>query len=160
MITNVNHSRMGKSDAEKMWELMVDIGRLHTFRDPILCGVDDDFSPLQIHTVMWLGTEGPLTMSHLAERIRSPLPACTGVVDRMEKAGLLVRGRDPDDRRVVRVELSDAGSALHTEIKSRMLERMRFVMGALDAQDRSNLLAILGRLVEAHRSAAQDSEKA
>lgn len=150
---------MGKNDAERMWDVMVEIGRLHTFRDPILCGVDDDFSPLQIHTVMWLGTEGALAMSTLAHHIRSPLPACTGVVDRMEKAGLVTRGRDPDDRRVVRVELTDDGQRLYDELKSRMLERMRFVMGALDAKDRSDLLAILGRLVEAHRSAAQDSEK-
>jgi len=148
---------MSKKDAERLWDLMVEIGRVTTFRDPILGDVDEGCSPAQIHTVMWLGTDGPLTMSELASRLRSKLPACTGIVDRIERTGLVERERDPSDRRVVRVVLTAAGAALYDELKSRMLGRMGFVLGALDAEDRKNLIAILGRLVEAHRASESAS---
>jgi MarR family transcriptional regulator, transcriptional regulator for hemolysin len=34
----------------------------------------------------------------------------------MDKAGLIERSRDPDDRRIVRVELTDAGEKLFLEL--------------------------------------------
>jgi DNA-binding MarR family transcriptional regulator len=54
-----------------------------------------------------LGTRGPMTAGQLAEAVRLTTGAVTGVLDRLEGAGLVRRVRDTDDRRKVIVEVTD-----------------------------------------------------
>src|SRR6185295_2016536 len=54
-----------------------------------------------------LGTRGPMTAGQLAEAVRLTTGAVTGVLDRLETAGLVRRVRDTEDRRRVMVELTD-----------------------------------------------------
>jgi len=54
-----------------------------------------------------LGTRGPMTAGQLAQAIRLTTGAVTGVLDRLEAAGLVRRARDAGDRRKVIVELTD-----------------------------------------------------
>lgn len=51
-------------------------------------------------------TDGPATAGALAEATRLTTGAITGVVDRLEQAGLAQRERDPGDRRKVLVRLT------------------------------------------------------
>jgi DNA-binding MarR family transcriptional regulator len=53
-----------------------------------------------------LGTRGPLTAGQLAEAVRLTTGAVTGVLDRLESAGLVRRTRDTKDRRRVIVEVT------------------------------------------------------
>ncbi|TDE90776.1 MarR family transcriptional regulator [Occultella glacieicola] len=46
-----------------------------------------------------LGREGPMSAGELAERTSLTAGAVTGLVDRLERAGLASRERDPADRR-------------------------------------------------------------
>ena len=48
---------------------------------------------------------GPITAGDLAERTSLTTGAITGVIDRLEKAELVRRGRDPHDRRRIVLEL-------------------------------------------------------
>ena len=54
-----------------------------------------------------LGTRGPMTAGQLAEAVRLTTGAVTGVLDRLEAAGLVRRVRDTDDRRRVFVEVTE-----------------------------------------------------
>ena len=54
-----------------------------------------------------LGTRGALTAGQLAESMRLTSGAVTGLIDRLEAAGLVRRVRDGGDRRRGIVELSD-----------------------------------------------------
>ena len=54
-----------------------------------------------------LGTRGPMTAGQLAEAVRLTTGAVTGVLDRLEAAGLVRRVRDTKDRRKVIVEVTD-----------------------------------------------------
>src|SRR6266516_2832158 len=54
-----------------------------------------------------LGTRGPMTAGRLAQAVRLTTGAVTGVVDRLEAAGLVRRIRDTRDRRRVIVEVTD-----------------------------------------------------
>src|SRR6185369_8890557 len=53
-----------------------------------------------------LGTRGPMTAGQLAEAVRLTSGAVTGVLDRLEAAGLVRRIRDTKDRRKVIVEVT------------------------------------------------------
>ncbi len=48
----------------------------------------------------------------IAERLVAHDPDVTRLLDRLERAGLVTRGRDVDDRRVVRTKITAAGLAL------------------------------------------------
>jgi DNA-binding MarR family transcriptional regulator len=51
-------------------------------------------------------------------------PGTTSVrLNRLQRAGLIDRGRDPDDARVVRVRLTAAGAGLHERARGRYVER-------------------------------------
>ena len=54
-----------------------------------------------------LGTRGPMTAGQLAGAVRLTTGAITGVLDRLEAAGLIRRVRDNEDRRRVFVEVTD-----------------------------------------------------
>ncbi|MBT2207442.1 MULTISPECIES: MarR family winged helix-turn-helix transcriptional regulator [Actinomadura] len=55
---------------------------------------------------------GELTHGELAHRLNCDKTNVTGLVDRLERRGLVRRRPDPDDRRVTRVSLDDQGVEL------------------------------------------------
>ncbi len=82
----------------------------------------------------------PLTMSELADELGLGLSNATGVINRMEERGLVGRRDDPTDRRLVRVELTDAGRRLTGEIEATRRDRMSQLFGALDDAQRERVL--------------------
>ena len=74
---------------------------------------------------------GSIRLTALAEKIEVKPSAVTVMVDRLEKRGLSQRVQDPDDRRAVRVELTEEGrevlrkaSDLRSELLSRFADRL------------------------------------
>jgi DNA-binding MarR family transcriptional regulator len=88
-------------------------------------------STAHLHVLMMLEVEGSLSMGRLAEALDVSLPSATGLITRMEEHGLVERLRDRPDRRVVRVQLTDAGREITDELEvvrhqhlSRLVEAM------------------------------------
>ena len=73
-------------------------------------------SNTHLHVLFLLEGEGPLPMSRLAEMLDVSLPNVTGIVDRMVERGLVERGRDTDDRRIVTVSATEGGREAVEEI--------------------------------------------
>ena len=63
--------------------------------------------------VLW--QNGSLTISEIARRLKLPANGLTPVIDRLEAAGLVVRCRDPEDRRVINIHLTAEGVALEQQ---------------------------------------------
>lgn len=93
---------------------------------------------LQVLTL--LDADGPVTMRRLAESLDVSDAGATGVVDRMEKRGLVERRRDGDDRRVVFVHLTDAGRHVFEELAARRRERLSKLLDELSEADMAALL--------------------
>jgi MarR family transcriptional regulator for hemolysin len=53
----------------------------------------------QWQVLAWLALEGPLAQTELAQRMKIEPPTLVGVLDRMERDGLLIRESCPEDRR-------------------------------------------------------------
>lgn len=66
-------------------------------------------SPTEATAMGELLHRGPLTPSALANRVGLTSPSVTGLIDRMESAGVVVREPNPADRRSVLVGLTGAG---------------------------------------------------
>lgn len=111
-------------------------------------------SLLGFQVLALLEMHAPMPMGHLAEKLDVALPNATGLVNRMEERGLIMRRDDPADRRVVLVELTAAGRRLIGEMESERQERMRRLFRQLDPAQQDRLLQSAKDLVTAARGLA------
>jgi DNA-binding MarR family transcriptional regulator len=131
-------------------ERLVALSRGGSLRDPVSAScAGHDLTPPQIHAIVWLGHDGPLTMGELARRVSVTEKTITGIVDRLERDRLLGRERDPADRRVVRVRLTLRGAAIYRRIDRDIEDRMARLLGLLAPADRAALARIVDHLTAA-----------
>lgn len=76
-------------------------------------------------------------------------PAVTKGATVLEKAGLLVRRRDPADNRLVRLWLTDAGKALQQPVERARREVEEALLRDLGPRDVSQLHRLLEKLRQA-----------
>jgi len=128
--------------------LMKSIGRHMALRDPLVgpAPAESEFSSSQIHALISCGSEGRLTMGELAKRLCVTEKTITGVVDRLERDGYLQRQRDPNDRRVIHVVLTDRGSEKWRGFDQAMRRRFASFLSLLDPPDRTALYDILDKV--------------
>jgi DNA-binding MarR family transcriptional regulator len=89
-------------------------------------------STAQLRALVHLAQYGQQTMGELAEGLQITTASATGLVNPLVDRGHVTRSRDPNDRRVVRIGLSDHAQALANGIIS---EKRREVEAALDGMD-------------------------
>jgi 4'-phosphopantetheinyl transferase len=102
---------------------------------------------LQVLTV--LETDGPVPMGALADSLDVSQASATGIVDRMEQRGLIERRRDDEDRRVIRVALTEAGTRLLAGVAADRRERLAVLLGELTDDELDGFLRGLRALREA-----------
>lgn len=83
--------------------------------------------------------EEPLTAGELGRRLGLSSAAVTGLIDRLEAAGLAERVRDPDDRRRVRIALGATARRLG---ESQLAPIAARIDEAVDALDHDGLRAV------------------
>jgi DNA-binding MarR family transcriptional regulator len=71
-----------------------------------------DLSMGQLKTLMALASQGPLTVSGVAETLEVGKPAASILVDRLVQLGYVARAEDPADRRRTLVSLTPSGGDL------------------------------------------------
>ncbi len=134
--------------ARRMMELLVAVGRRSSLRDPLAQLTESlELTPPQLHGVVWLGQDGPLSMGELARRVGVTEKTITGIVDRLEREGYAQRERDASDRRVVQVSLTPRGKAISDRVQSRARESLGTFLSLLDSEERAALLRIFEKLV-------------
>lgn len=162
-----NNPQDGKSeqqldaDARRFMELVLAFTRKASLRDPVAAMCEEaQLTPPQIHGVMWLGRDGPLTMGELAGRLGVTEKTITGLVDRLEAAGYLARERDASDRRVVRARLTAQGESAWRDMDRHVHAKLTRLLALLDGSDRKNLFRILEKLASRpDAQAAPDGKK-
>lgn len=88
---------------------------------------------------------GALACSEVGERMVTPVPDVTRLLDRLEAAGLVSRRRDTRDRRVVNVAISAEGLARLAELDEPLEEKLRELLAPLGDADLASLVALLER---------------
>ncbi len=136
-----------EAQARRLRKLLVELSRRRPLRDPIAAACQDlDLTPAQIHILLWLGNDGPMTMGELARAVAVTEKTITGVVDRLERDLLVLRERDPADRRVVHVRLAPRGAALYRRMDQGIASKLAKLLGLLEAQDRERLVRMVEKL--------------
>jgi MarR family transcriptional regulator, organic hydroperoxide resistance regulator len=105
-----------------------------------------ELAPQQMIALRMLGA-GPRKMSDLAHALFCDNSNVTGIVDRLEERGLVVREAAKGDRRVKLLVLTKEGERMRAEITKRMAEPPPPI-AALSEKDQRALRDILKRAVE------------
>jgi DNA-binding MarR family transcriptional regulator len=100
----------------------------------------------QLTVIKLLDSFGDLSLSDLSERIRAQNSTVTGIIDRMEREGLVRRERSASDRRVVYIRLSDKGHKLAQKIEVEPMQLFTKALVELSAADLKDFVRILGKL--------------
>jgi MarR family transcriptional regulator, transcriptional regulator for hemolysin len=82
----------------------------------------------------------------LAEAVGIEGPTLTHHLNRMESAGLLTRTRDPDNRRVHLVELTESGTAMFDRLRDTVVAFDHRLRGGITEKEMTALRNVLGRL--------------
>jgi MarR family transcriptional regulator, lower aerobic nicotinate degradation pathway regulator len=90
------------------------------------------------------------TMNELATLLGLDKSSATGLVDRAERRGLVTRVPSSADRRVVLVELTDAGRAVVSEVSAGFEADVATLLERLPPADRSSLARLVSRLLVAN----------
>jgi len=112
----------------------------------------------QLTVVKMLETLGELSLSRLSEKIRAQNSTVTGIVDRMEREGLVARARSTSDRRVVQITLTARGHQLAREVKVEPIQIFREALVGLSRDDAKDLLRILTKLANRVRQMVDDGQ--
>lgn len=103
----------------------------------------------RVKSLMWL-TEGPLSLSGLAEAIGVDAPYATLIVDSLEERGLVERQPDPADRRRKLVSLTPVGrDAVGRVLRIQLEPPPGF--GSLSAAELDTLEKLLWRIMAGPR---------
>ena len=103
-------------------------------------------TPREFQSIGAIGAGAGGTMSGLARDMGLTVGSLTGVIDRLVGKGLVSRGRDAADRRIVRIALTPSGRRLHGEFL-RMRRRMASAMLApLEPPERVEFMTLMRKI--------------
>lgn len=112
-------------------------------------------TPQQYNILRILRGEGrPLPILEIASRMITIVPGITGLIDRLEAAGLVERKRCDNDRRVIYVAIAARAVQILHEIDPPLLQMHKQLLGHMSAGELTNLI----NLLEKARQPLADSE--
>ncbi len=92
------------------------------------------FSALQI-----LIYNGNMTIGELSQKMALACSTITDLIDRMEKAELVVRKKDEKDKRVVRIEVLPYGYEILEKVLNKRIEFLNGKLSDFSEEDKSRL---------------------
>jgi len=133
------------------WELLMDLVLAERARIPQIAA-EFRLSPPQVHALRVLSPERPLPMGRLACALGCDASNVTGIVDRLEKRGLIERRASEHDRRVKVLVVTAEGAQVRRRLLLRLGEPPQSI-AALSPADRRRLARLL-RLALSRAAAA------
>ncbi|WP_409276315.1 MarR family winged helix-turn-helix transcriptional regulator [Neobacillus sp. SCS-31] len=85
-------------------------------------------TPPQFVALQWLREHGDMTIGELSNKMYLAFSTTTDLVDRMEKNSLVMRVKDPKDRRVVRIHLLEEGERIIDEVIKKRQEYLQDIL--------------------------------
>ncbi|HMD60643.1 MAG TPA: MarR family transcriptional regulator [Opitutaceae bacterium] len=98
----------------------------------------------------------PQTPAEIAEKAGVTRATITGLVDTLERDGLVTREHDSDDRRMMRVHITHKGHAALKEILPGHFRRMAALMAPLSEHERKTLVRLLDKVAGQASALAAD----
>jgi DNA-binding MarR family transcriptional regulator len=103
-------------------------------------------TPSQLVALQFIHNKGEVTASQIAEAMHLTQPTVTTLLDRLEERQLIARSRRDDDRRRVRVALTERGRQQLSSTPQSLHEQFSARFRELPAWEQSSILAALQRV--------------
>lgn len=99
--------------------------------------------------------KGNITMSEFSNALSVPLSTTTRIADWLVDNGYIQRLPDSEDRRIVRVALTDTGRELYEAIDTYIKQRLQQILSSLTDEEMTTLLTLVGKVVAGLKEAAK-----
>lgn len=111
--------------------------------------LDGGLNPTDQQVVVHLGEGGPCILGEVADGLGVPLTTASSAVERLEKKGMLVRHRTEQDRRIVRIALTDLGRSVYDEAVREQMRQCQAMLEALDEGERETFVCLMAKIAGA-----------
>jgi DNA-binding MarR family transcriptional regulator len=103
----------------------------------------------QLKSLFFISNEGSTNFTKLAQALRVTPSNVTGIVDRLVEQGLVSRRENPENRRMLVLQLTDRGETLLASLRERKIGQLSGVLSCLSEEQLSTLAQGLRFLAEA-----------
>jgi DNA-binding MarR family transcriptional regulator len=111
-----------------------------------LGGIEDDVTLAQYRTLVVLASRGPQNAASLAATLGVTASTATRMCDRLIRKGFIRRRAARQDRREVRLALTDAGRRIVDEVTRARRAELASILVAVPSAERVELIRALGHL--------------
>jgi DNA-binding MarR family transcriptional regulator len=126
---------------ERIFLLTRDFER--TFRDQ----GDQSLSTTQFQALAILRDDAPITAMDMAMRLKIAGPTATRTLDSLGRRELVLKERDPQDRRVVWLHLTETGVRAWEMERERQQEWVGHLIRDLNVEERQQFVDLLDKLI-------------
>jgi DNA-binding MarR family transcriptional regulator len=99
--------------------------------------------------------DGNISMGEFSNALSVPLSTATRTADWLVDNGFITRLQDPEDRRIVRIKLTETGKETYKEIDGYIRLRIKQVLSSLTAEEQAILMTLVRKVVTGLRAAAK-----
>lgn len=91
--------------------------------------------------------QGSMTMGEFSTALSVPLSTATRIADWLVENGYLRRFDNPEDRRIVRITLTNSGRGLYKAIDQYIKQRLQNILSCLDDEEMKSFLILVRKIV-------------
>lgn len=132
------------STIDQLPPLLMEMARV--IRKKLIFDSETKFNPLQFHALMVIKERDGITMKQFADALRVTSPSATSFADRLVKLKWIRRRQDPENRKLVRLEMTPAGNTMIASAMTHHATVMRDIFSRLSDKDQRELVRILHSL--------------
>jgi DNA-binding MarR family transcriptional regulator len=107
-----------------------------------------EFNIRELRVVIFLGRSGPSIMRQIADHLGLAMSTATGIVDRLVQKELVRRERPDENRRIVKVELTDKGRQVHQWHFKEHVKFSRGILQSLNEADQEALMVLMSKIIQ------------
>lgn len=105
-----------------------------------------DFGISQLKALAAFPEDKEYNMSELSKNASVTMPSMTEMIDGLERDGIVERWRDSEDRRVVKVRLTEKGKEMRKKFMMKRRNEFKNIFGKLSKEDRDDLVNALEKV--------------
>ncbi len=113
------------------------------------CKICGEINEKELMIIAFVGDNKSVKMSEIAEHLKAPLSTLTSITDKLVANKFLVRHNSDEDRRVVKVTLSEKGLESYNAFLTRKKAMTKKVFSHFDEEEQNTLINHINKLAAA-----------
>lgn len=102
-----------------------------------------DISKREFVLVVMVAKNGEMIMREVADHLQIPMSTATGIVDKLVEKDYLKRQYSPEDRRIIKIELSKAGKETYKLMSESMCVFGETILKKFSEEDQEKFISCL-----------------